>query len=72
MPVRELEEWLDARQMAARFAISKRTLLRWINQPDGLPHVRVGRQILFNVKSINEWLADRETRRNPGARKARR
>lgn len=52
-------------QLAGALGKSERTIDRLVNQPDGLPYVKVGRTRLFNIDSVRDWLIARETQRNP-------
>jgi hypothetical protein len=44
---------------------SPRTVSRWIAQPDGLPHMRLGPETHIPVDEGREWLAKKITRHNP-------
>ena len=50
--------------------IHPRTLARYRNQPNGMPHIRWGGKIYIDVAGAREWLHKRVVRRNPGRRVA--
>jgi len=50
---------------AAKLGKSKRTLQRWITRPDGLPHTRGGRELLFKEEWTRDWLERGKVQRNP-------
>ncbi|TGT42627.1 helix-turn-helix domain-containing protein [Mesorhizobium sp. M8A.F.Ca.ET.165.01.1.1] len=64
-----LDDYLDRPSLAAELKVSERTLIRWQNQPDGIPYVELGGRILYRVSSIRAWIEGKECRPNP--RKAR-
>jgi len=49
---------------------STRTVSRMIAQPDGLPHLRLGRETYIPVDEGRAWLASRVKRPNPRRRSA--
>jgi hypothetical protein len=42
-----------------------RTIDRWINQPDGLPVIRMGNMVLIPTGPAREWAMRRMSQRNP-------
>ena len=42
-----------------------RTIVGYINEADGLPHIRLGRSYWFKPASVRTWLELRERRNNP-------
>jgi excisionase family DNA binding protein len=62
-----LEGYLSLPELASQLRVCERTIYRWCDEPDGLPHVKLGAQRLFSVASVRTWLADRERQRNPTA-----
>lgn len=60
-----LEGYLTVAQLAAHCHRSVKTVRRWLREPDGLPHTKLGGTVLINVDSFRDWLAARERRPNP-------
>lgn len=60
-----LDDYLTRDELASELNVTKRTLIRWQNQPDGLPFIILGRRVLYRRASVLSWLQDRETRPNP-------
>jgi hypothetical protein len=54
-----------------RLKVTPRTGRRWVNQPDGLPIVKLGRQTLVHVPTADEWVRRRQVQRNPVRRGSR-
>jgi hypothetical protein len=65
---RLLDGYLDTEQLAKETKKSKRSVIRWMDQPDGLPYVMLGNKRWINIPIAREWLASRMTKRNPFAR----
>ncbi len=59
-----LAGYVEKPELAREFEVSERTVDRWCNQPNGLPHVKVGRRTYFSIESVKKWLGSRETQRN--------
>jgi hypothetical protein len=51
-------------QFAKNIGKCTRTVLRWMEQPDGLPYTRLGNQRLIHIESARAWLMTR-MRSNP-------
>jgi hypothetical protein len=70
----EVPSILDGYQHEAVFAhankISQRTVARYRNETDGLPHVEFGGKIYIPVAEAKAWLQARVKRPNPSRRKA--
>ena len=64
-----LEEYMTRDQLATELEVVPRTVIRYQNQPDGLPYVEIGGRIYYRRKSVLEWLESRE--RRPNKRRAR-
>ena len=64
-PQRELlSGYLDKPGLAGEFKVTTRTIDRWMDEPDGIPHVRIGNKTFFSVEAIRDWIASREVQRN--------
>lgn len=69
LPHNLLGDYVNKGALAAELQCSERTIYRMMNEPDGLPHVRLRGRIMFNVSSVRRWIAAKETQRNPLARR---
>ena len=67
-----LDGYLSLPQLAAQLRVCDRTIYRWCDEPDGLPHTKLGAQRLFSIQSVRAWLAGRELQRNPTKREVQR
>jgi phage terminase Nu1 subunit (DNA packaging protein) len=63
-----LDDYLTRDQLAAELNITVRTLSRWQEMPDGIPHVQVGGRVLYRISSVRAWLEAKE--RQPNRRRA--
>lgn len=52
---------MDAREAAAYLAVKVGTIYRMVRAGE-LPHVRVGRNIRFRIKDLNDYLEERTSR----------
>jgi hypothetical protein len=66
-----LDQFEELEAHAQRLQKHPRTLLRWMNQPDGLPHTYAGRTPLFSPAWTKEWLECRRVHRNPAPKRGR-
>ncbi|NHK27611.1 helix-turn-helix domain-containing protein [Parvularcula flava] len=65
-----LSDYLTKRQLAAELGVTERTIGRWMRKAGGIPHTRIGGQLVFRIASVRSWIESHET--YPGRRKARR
>lgn len=63
-----LNDLIPRDQLARALNLSKRTLMRYEQQPGGLPSLMIGGRKFYRAQSIRDWLAKRETRPNPRRR----
>jgi hypothetical protein len=63
-----LGDYVRLTEFANMVGKTRRTLSRWINQPDGLPYLRLGREIHVPLAHARDWLASRIRRPNPRRR----
>lgn len=61
-----LSEYIEEAALAAEFDVSTRTIRRYRNLPNGLPHVRLGGRILYHVDAVRKWIKALE--RHPNRR----
>jgi hypothetical protein len=64
-----LEGFVEADQLAADLNKHPRTIGRWMDRPDGLPFVKLGRKRLVHIETAHQWLLGRMRRPNPTRRK---
>jgi hypothetical protein len=69
-----LAGYIRAQQLATDPQIKKtyRTVLNWMNQPDGLPYIQLGNQRLIHLETARAWLMSRMRQRNPARRRRER
>jgi helix-turn-helix protein len=60
-----LDGYVDEPEASRQLKKHPRTLKRYRDQADGLPHVKVGNRILYRVEAVRGWLLARERRPNP-------
>jgi hypothetical protein len=60
-----LHDFLDLAPFAKQVGRNPRTVRRWMNEPDGLPHSRIGNRILIHVPTARAWILGRMRGRNP-------
>lgn len=65
-----LDGYITRDQLATDFGVTPRTVLRYENEPNGLPFLEVGGRKLYRPDSVRSWLAGRERQRNPRRRTA--
>jgi hypothetical protein len=62
-----LDDYAEVPQIAADFKKCQRTILRWMDLPNGLPYAKVGNKRLVHIPSAREWILKRV--RRPNARR---
>jgi hypothetical protein len=65
-----LEEYLTRSELARELRVAERTIIRYQNQPDGLPRTTVGGRVLYRRSSVLAWLQSNESQ--PKQRRGRR
>ena len=55
----------DIVEIASDFGVTVRTIRNYVNEPDGLPSIKVGKKRYFILETSRKWLMDREAQRNP-------
>lgn len=63
-----LEGLATVEQIAADFGKNPATITRWMNAPNGLPYVRLGRKRYVHVDTARQWILSRMRRPNPTRR----
>lgn len=60
-----LDEYLTRSELARELNVAERTIIRYQNQPDGLPRTKMGGRTLYRRASVLAWLQTNEQRPNP-------
>ena len=60
-----LEGYLRREELAQQLCLSPRTIDRWEALRIGPPRISVGRTILYNIPSVQEWLLSNERKPSP-------
>jgi hypothetical protein len=60
-----LDGYVDEPEASRQLKKHPRTLKRYRDQPNGLPHVKIGNRVLYRVEAVRGWLLARERRPNP-------
>jgi hypothetical protein len=66
-----LADYVEIEAFAAEVRRSPRTVIRWMDEPNGLPFTKLGSRRLIHLPSAREWMLSRIRRRNPRRRAAR-
>lgn len=67
---RLLDDFWTIEELAEELGVTTRTIRRYIDEPNGLPHVAIGRRTRFHKPAVREWLMSRMKRPNPSRRAA--
>lgn len=54
------QRWKDAAELAAHFKIKVPTVRKLMRE--GLPHLRVGRLVRFDLDRVEQWFDERQTK----------
>ncbi len=60
-----LDDCLELEAFARKLKRHPRTVQRWMRQPDGLPHTRLGNRTIVHIPTAREWLIGRMRHPNP-------
>jgi hypothetical protein len=60
-----LTDYIEDRALAVELKKHPRTIRRWMEDADGLPHVRLGRRFFIHIPTAREWLLKRMKYPNP-------
>jgi hypothetical protein len=60
-----LDGYVDVEPFAKEVERSPRTILRWMDQPNGLPYSRIGNRRLIHVATAQAWILGRMRNPNP-------
>ena len=67
-----LGDYIPVETFASMVGTTRRTISRWMAQPDGLPHLHLGRQTYVPTEQARDWIASRVNRRPPVRRRGAR
>lgn len=62
-PAGPFEDWLPRSRLAGLLGVTADTLARWESRRVGPPCIRIGRQSLYRIDAVRDWLIGLETRR---------
>jgi hypothetical protein len=66
-----LSDYAEIEAFAAEVERSPRTVIRWMDEPNGLPFTKLGSRRLIHLPTAREWLLGRIRRPNPRRRAVR-
>ena len=66
-----LSEYAEVDEFANEVDRTSRTVIRWMDEPNGLPFTKLGGRRLIHLPSARAWLLARIRRPNPRRRNAR-
>ena len=70
-PADLLDDYIDIEPFAKEVKRSPRTVLRWMDEPDGLPYCRIGNRRIIHVPTARDWIFGRMRNRSVRRRKAK-
>ena len=63
-----LDDYAELDDFSVEVKRNKRTVRRWLNEPDGLPYTKLGNRILIHIPTAKAWIAGRMRKPNPPRR----
>jgi hypothetical protein len=66
-----LSDYTDVAPFAADVGRHPRSILRWMNEPNGLPYLKLGNRRLIHVPTARQWLLGRIQQPNPSRLRVR-
>jgi hypothetical protein len=60
-----LEGYLAIDAIAENLKCTPRTIYRLMNEPDGLPFVKIGGRNYFHIETVRAWVFAHRQQRNP-------
>ena len=70
-PADLLDDYIDIEPFAKEVRRSPRTVLRWMDESDGLPYSRIGNRRIIHVPTARDWIFGRMRNRSVRRRKAK-
>jgi excisionase family DNA binding protein len=65
-PPKPGKNYLDARELAEHYSVSRSTVQNWISE-EGCPHIMRGKVLRFELAAVDAWFRGRE----PGLRRVK-
>lgn len=56
------QEYLNTKQIAQLLGLSESTIKRLRKQPNQIPWTKVGRQVLYHVHDVRNWMKENQNR----------
>jgi hypothetical protein len=60
-----LADYAELEPFAAVVKRNPRTVVRWMNEPNGLPFAKIGNRRLIHIPTARAWLLSRVRKPNP-------
>ena len=57
---RKMKEYMTLKEIADYYKVHENTIRNWIE--DGMPHIKIGRVIRFDIKDVEVWIAGKTTK----------
>ena len=70
-PLNLLADWISREQLADELGLASDTLARWEARQLGPPCTRIGRKVLYQHASVQEWISVQEQTRQARTRRGR-
>jgi hypothetical protein len=67
-----LNDYVDVASFAGAVDKHPRSILRWMNESNGLPYLKLGSRRLIHLPTARQWLLGRIQQPNPTRRASRR
>jgi hypothetical protein len=64
-PADLLDGYIGVKPFAEKVNRCERTIIRWMDAPDGLPYTTLGNRRLIHVETARDWIFSRMQQRNP-------
>jgi hypothetical protein len=56
-------------ELADSMGVTEKTIWRYTNEPNGLPHLKLGGRIYIRTEAALKWIAAKEKKPNPRRQK---
>ncbi len=54
---RKMKEYMTLKEIADYYKVHENTIRNWIE--DGMPHIKIGRVIRFDIKDVEVWILNK-------------
>jgi hypothetical protein len=65
-----LDDYVEVEPFAKEVGCSPRTVLRWMDEPNGLPYSSIGSRRLIHIPTAREWIFGRMRNRSRGRKQS--